>query len=216
MARYERIAVSAGAANLDSTVRQAVAVLEAGGVLGHPTCTVYGIGGAVRPEVDQRVAALKGRALDRSPLIRIALNTDELRQSFPDLEWNVSAMQLASRFWPGAMTLVLADGSGKGVAVRVEGHPVMRAVLKAWQGPIGSTSLNPSGEPAAATAGQAASYLALMPEVDVPVLLMDAGHLAGTPPSTLVSLLTPAPTVLREGAVPRQAIEDCLEGTTWP
>jgi L-threonylcarbamoyladenylate synthase len=216
MARYERIAVSAGAANLDPTVRRAVTVLEAGGVLGHPTDTVYGIGGAVRPEVDQRVAALKGRALDRSPLLRIALDADVLRRSFPDLEWNVWAKQLASRFWPGPLTLVLADSSGKGVAVRVEGHPVMRAVLKAWKGPIGSSSLNVSGEPPAATAGQAARYLAMMPDVDVPVLLLDAGHLAGTPASTLVSLLTPMPTVLREGAVPREAIEDCLEGTIRP
>lgn len=211
MARYETIAVSAGAAIWDPTVRRAVAVLEAGGVLGHPTDTVYGIGGAVRSEVDQRVAALKGRELDRSPLLRIALDADVLRRSFPDLEWSLRAKQLASRFWPGALTLVLPDSSGKGVAVRAEGHPAMRAVLKAWEGPIGSTSLNVSGEPPAVTAGQAARYLEMMPDVDVPVLLMDAGHLAGTPASTLVSLLTPTPTVLREGAVPLQAIEDCLK-----
>ena len=212
MARYETIAVSAGAAIVDSTVRKAVAVLEAGGVLGHPTDTVYGIGGAVRTEVDQCVAALKGRRLDQAPLLRIALDVGVLRGSFPDLEWNVWAKQLALRFWPGALTLVLADGSGKGVAVRVEGHPVMRAVLKAWKGPIGSTSLNVSGEPPAATAEQAARYLAMMPAADVSVLLLDVGPLAGMPASTLVSLLTPTPTVLREGAVPRQAIEDCLRG----
>jgi len=212
VARYETIAVSAGAAIVDSTVRKAVAVLEAGGVLGHPTDTVYGIGGAVRTEVDQCVAALKGRRLDQAPLLRIALDVGVLRASFPDLEWNVWAKQLALRFWPGALTLVLADGSGKGVAVRVEGHPVMRAVLKAWKGPIGSTSLNVSGEPPAATAEQAARYLGMMPAADVSVLLLDVGPLAGMPASTLVSLLTPTPTVLREGAVPRQAIEDCLRG----
>jgi L-threonylcarbamoyladenylate synthase len=214
--RYETLAVSAGAAIPALTVRRAVAVLEAGGVLGHPTDTVYGIGGAVRPEVDQCIGALKGRELDRSPLLRIALDAGVLRRSFPDLEWNAAAEQLAWRFWPGALTLVLPDSSGKGVAVRVEGHPVTRAVLKAWKGPIGSTSLNISGKRPAVTAGQAARYLSMMPDVGVPVALIDGGDLAGTPASTLVSLLTPTPTVLREGAVPRQAIEDCLQGTILP
>ena len=216
MERYETIAASGGAAILDRAVRQAVGVLSAGGVLGHPTDTVYGIGGPARPEVDRRVAALKGRSLDQSPLLRIALDAEVLRRSFPGLEWNESAGRLASRFWPGALTLVLADGSGTGVAVRVEGHPVMRAVLKAWGAPISSTSLNVSGELPAVTAGQAGRYLEMMPDPEIPVLLLDAGRLDGGPPSTVLSLLTPTPTILREGAVPRDAIADCLERPVLP
>jgi L-threonylcarbamoyladenylate synthase len=197
---------------MDRAVRKAVEVLEAGGVLGHPTDTVYGIGGAARNEVDRRVAELKGRSVERSPVLRIALDADVLRAFFPELEWTLPAERLAARFWPGALTMVLADGSGRGVAVRAEGHPVMRAVLKAWNAPIGSTSLNSVGEPPAVTARQAGAVLEMMPDVDVPVLLMDAGHLSGPPPSTLVSFLTATPEFLREGAVSRAAIEACLEG----
>lgn len=193
-------------------VRKAVGVLESGGVLGHPTDTVYGLGGAVRPEVDRRVAELKGRSLERSPLLRIALDVEVLRAAFPGLEWTEQADRLAARFWPGALTMVLPDGSGLGVAVRVEGHPVMRAVLREWKAPMGSTSLNLAGEPAAVAASQARAVLESMPDVDGPVLLMDTGDLTGPPPSTLVSFLTGTLEFLREGAVSRDAITDCLAG----
>jgi len=212
--RYETIAVSAGAASLDGGVRKAVEVLRAGGMLAHPTETVYGIGGAARPEVDLRVAALKGRALDRAPLLRIALDTRVLLLAFPDLVWPREARRLALRFWPGALTLVLEDGSAQGTAVRVEAHPVMRAVLEEWKAPIGSTSLNFSGEPPAVTAVQAGRCLDMMLDVDVPVLLLDAGDLSGPPPSTLVSFLGSVPEVLREGAVRSSAIQDCLTETS--
>lgn len=216
MARYESIVASSGAASLRSSVRRAVEVLQAGGVLAHPTQTVYGIGGAMRPDVDRWVATMKGRDLGESPLLRIASGIEDLRRAFPALVWTPEAERLAHRFWPGSLTLVLSDGSPLGQAVRVEGHPVMRAVLQAWKAPIGSTSLNLSGEPPAITARQAASNLAAMAGVEAPVLLLDAGDLAGPPPSTLVSLLGPAPTVLREGAVPAAAIEDCLRGERRP
>ena len=214
MTLYETIAVSAGAASLDGGVRKAVEVLRAGGMLAHPTETVYGIGGAARPEVDLRVAALKGRALDRAPLLRIALDTQVLLLAFPDLVWPREARRLALRFWPGALTLVLEDGSAQGTAVRVEAHPVMRAVLQEWKAPIGSTSLNFSGELPAVTAVQASECLDMMRDVDVPVLLLDAGDLSGPPPSTLVSFLGSVPEVLREGAVRSAAIQDCLTETS--
>jgi L-threonylcarbamoyladenylate synthase len=199
VARYETLAVPSGTASLDLVVRTAVEVLEAGGVLGHPTDTVYGIGGAAREEVDRRVAKLKGRSLEEFPVLRIALDAGALQTFFPDLEWTEQAERLAARFWPGSLTMVLGDGSGGAVAVRAEG-----------QAPIGSTSLNAAGEPPAVTARQAGATLETMPEVDVPVLLIDAGHLPGPPPSTLVSLVTATPEFLRDGAVSRDEIEDCL------
>jgi L-threonylcarbamoyladenylate synthase len=212
VARYETLAVPHGTANLDLMARTAVEVLRAGGVLGHPTDTVYGIGGAAHAEVDRRVAKLKGRSLEESPILRIVLDGHALRTFYPDLEWTEQAERLAARFWPGSLTIVLDDGSGRSVAVRAEGHPVVRAVLREWNAPISSTSLNVAGAPPAVTGRQAGAILERMPEVDVPVLLIDAGHLPGPPPSTLVSLVTSTPEFLRDGAVSRDAIEDCLHG----
>ena len=197
---------------MERAVQWAVDVLEDGGVLAHPTDTVYGIGGAALPEVDLQVARLKGRTLDAAPLIRIAADTETLEAAFPELLWPVEARRLALGFWPGALTLVLEDGSGRGTAVRVEGHPVIRAVLGAWGAPIGSTSLNLAGESAALTSRQSRECLDRMPDVEAPVLFLDAGTLPGPPPSTLVSFLGKVPEVLREGAVPADAIQRCLKG----
>ncbi len=213
MTRYESVAVSPGAASVERAVQRAVEVLRAGGVLAHPTDTVYGLGGAALPEVDLEVATLKGRTLDSAPLIRIAADTETLQTAFPELVWPVEARRLALGFWPGALTLVLEDGSGRGTAVRVEGHPLIQAVLRAWAAPIGSTSLNLAGEPPAVTARQARECLERMPDVEASVVFLDAGALPGPPPSTLVSFLDSVPVVLREGAVPAAAIQDCLRGT---
>ncbi len=198
---------------MERAVQRAVEVLRAGGVLAHPTDTVYGLGGAALPEVDLEVATLKGRTLDSAPLIRIAADTETLQTAFPELVWPVEARRLALGFWPGALTLVLEDGSGRGTAVRVEGHPLIQAVLRAWAAPIGSTSLNLAGEPPAVTARQARECLERMPDVEASVVFLDAGALPGPPPSTLVSFLDSVPVVLREGAVPSAAIQDCLRGT---
>lgn len=198
---------------MERAVQRAVEVLRAGGVLAHPTDTVYGLGGAALPEVDLEVATLKGRTLDSAPLIRIAADTETLQAAFPELVWPVEARRLALGFWPGALTLVLEDGSGQGTAVRVEGHPLIQAVLRAWAAPIGSTSLNLAGEPPAVTARQARECLERMPDVEASVVFLDAGALPGPPPSTLVSFLDSVPVVLREGAVPAAAIQDCLRGT---
>jgi L-threonylcarbamoyladenylate synthase len=58
------------------------------------------------------------------------------------------ARVLASRFWPGPLTLVLDAQSGKTVGVRVPAHPVARALLSSHGGPLYATSANRSGESA--------------------------------------------------------------------
>jgi L-threonylcarbamoyladenylate synthase len=152
------------------------------------------------------------RSADDTPILRIGLDSNMLRRAFPNLIWPATAERLASRFWPGALTLILKDDSGSSVALRVEGHPVTRAVLDGWGAPIGSTSLNLAGASPAVTSEEAHGFLAAMPDPGVPVLLLDCGELVGPPPSTMVAFLGSSPTVLREGAISREAIADCLKG----
>ena len=212
MARFEKVAASGEPASLARVVERAVEVLCAQGIVAHPTDTVYGIGGACTPDVDSRVAALKGRGVEGSQLLRIAADATAIRSFFPDLEWNTWAEALADMFWPGPLTLVLDDGTGTGVAVRVEGHAVLASVLRAYGAPISSTSLNRAGESPAVTSVEAKRNLDRMPDAGIQILLIDAGELPGPPPSTLVSLAGSEPVVLREGALSAESILDCVRG----
>lgn len=209
MATYERVC-AADPATLDVYVARAVEILAAGGLLAHPTQTVYGIGGAVRPEVDRCAARLKGRDADRYPLLRIASDRSALRATFPGLEWTEAASALADRYWPGPLTLILDDESGSTVAVRVEAHPVTRSILSAWGGAIGSTSLNVTGMPPAAKLSEARRCLEGMPDAGVTTLLVEAGDLAGEPASTLVSFVSGRPRVVREGSITAEEVLRCV------
>ncbi len=205
MARFEDLGTRPeGAARVDA----AVDVLARGGLLAHPTATVYGIGGPAGPVADAEVERLKGR--EGAPVLRIVADVGRLRDLYPAASWPDEAAILAASFWPGPLTLVLDDGSAAGLAVRVEPHPLTRAVLSAWGGALGSTSLNRSGRPPARTEDEARRTLEALPEARAPLAFLPAGDLDGPPPSTLVSLREAAPRLLRAGAIPVSSIEAAL------
>lgn len=188
--------------------RAAAAALAEGAVLAHPTETVYGLGG-LSPELDEVIARLKGRAADR-PLLRIGPDAATIRARHPDLRWTGTADRLAGAFWPGPLTLVLDDG-GSGTGVRAEGHPLTRRVLETLEATMSSTSLNRTGEAPAAGPEEARSALEAMPASGVTVVWLEAGELAGGPPSTVISLRGEVPRVLREGAVEVRRLEETLD-----
>lgn len=190
-------------------VEGAVGTLRDGGLLVHPTESVYGIGGVPRA-LDDEIARLKGRSADR-PLLRLAASRDALRRAHPGLRWSREAEALADAFWPGPLTLVLDDGSGSGLGVRVEGHPLTRRVLVELDDTMSSTSLNRSGEEPASTEEEVRRALEAMPPAEVPVFRLEAGTLPGPPPSTVLSLRGRRPRLLREGAVPLERIAELLD-----
>lgn len=193
-------------------VDAAVAHLSLGGLLAHPTGTVYGIGGTPDAELEGEVARLKGRP--RGPgLVHLVAEADEVRRAWPEAAWPASASRLAARFWPGPLTLVVDDGSGHGIAVRVEPHEFTRSVVRRLGAPLTSTSLNRTGEPPAADPGAARVVLEGMPGSQLAVLFVDAGPLPGPPPSTLVRVPGEggqAFDVLRVGAIDRDRIGEAL------
>ena len=191
-------------------VQRAVEVLRDDGLFVHPTSTVYGLGARAEPRLDAVVARLKGYAEDR-PLIRLAASSTQVRQRRPDAVWPTSAERLSDRFWPGGLTLVLEDGSEAGIAVRVDGHPVARAVPAALDDLVSSTSLNRAGGEPARDPDKAMEVLAGMPSPDRPCAFLDAGSLPASPPSTILSLREDPPRVLRDGAVDTRVLAECLE-----
>lgn len=205
---------AAGVRHLDGTTAEGSAeaanVLEAGGLVVHPTSTVYGIGGAATAALDAEIARLKGRSPD-TPFIRLAPSVDALRAECPHLEWDDRARRLAAGFWPGSLTLVLPDGTARGLAVRVDAHRVVAALLARWGRLMSSTSLNPHGAPPCRTPESVLAVLGGLPSTEVPIAFLDAGPLPAAPPSTVVTLLERPARVLREGAVPLEAVRGCIE-----
>lgn len=186
--------------------------LQAGGLIAYPTETVYGFGCALLPEPLRRLTRLKARGPDQPFLLLIRGPED-----VPGLAWTDDARRLAEAFWPGPLTLALADpahrfpdavrGSSGAVAVRVSPQPATAAILAAAGGPITSTSANRPGQPPSLDAGAAAR--AFGAEV-AGALVLDGGALPPSEPSTILDCAGPTPRLVRAGALPINEIEDLV------
>jgi L-threonylcarbamoyladenylate synthase len=179
--------------------------LEAGGLVAHPTETVYGFGGLTTPAGLAALRRLKpGR--DRPFIVLIPSAESAAR-----LAWTPDARALASVFWPGALTLVLADpansfppdlhGEHGGVAIRVTSHPVTRALVERLGCPLTSTSANLPGQPPA-TSGAEALAAAVEAGAGSELWVLDAGRLEPSAPSTVVDCTGGVARVVRAGATP--------------
>jgi L-threonylcarbamoyladenylate synthase len=197
-----------------AVIAVAAAALGAGGVVGLPTETVYGVAVLPRPEPLRALLAAKDRPADKG----IPLLVDRLDQVAGLLVVSDAALRLAERFWPGPLTLALplrvADGvpvelSGgrASLAVRIPDHAVPRSLARQL-GPIAVSSANRSGEPEAHSAAELVvsigAWLALV---------IDDGPVRGGVPSSVVSVDADGHIeILREGAVPRIDLEATLAG----
>ena len=122
------------------------------------------------------------------------------------------ARQLAARFWPGPVTLIVpkvrtlpeAVSATDTVAVRVPDHPVARALLRA-AGPMAVTSANLSGQVSPTNTEELVRQL----NGRIP-LVLDGGETPGGIPSTLVDCLGAEPVILREGPVTMEKILEAL------
>lgn len=184
---------------MTATTRVLLDELHAGRPIAIPTDTVYGIAvlphrvGAVR-----RVFELKGRPLDK-PMPVLGWDIASLH---PVVEFDSVAAELADRFWPGPLTLVLPRAVGfdhdlggsfaPDIAVRVPNRAAVLDLLRET-GPLAVTSANPSGEPAASSPEQVKAYFG------DDLVILDDGEVGGTA-STVVKLAG-APTILREGPI---------------
>ncbi len=194
-----------------SALEPLVAALEAGGVVGVPTDTVYGI--ACRPD-DAAALARVYAVKRRPPEMAVGLLAATAEQLEPLVAMPAAARRLAAAFWPGGLSLVLAAIPGGGLAVprpggtlmvRVPGHPLLRELL-GRTGPLAVTSANRHGEPACTTAAEVAERLG--GELDA---LLDGGPGDGRG-STIIDLTEDPPRVLRTGPVSFDQLRPHLGG----
>ena len=134
-------------------IAEAARLIASGLPVAMPTETVYGLAAdATSGEAVARIYEAKGRPSFNPLIVHVA---DEAQASeFALFDGDASA--LATRHWPGPLTLVLPLRAGSPIAslvtaglstiaVRAPAHPAMRALIRAVGGPLAAPSANASG-----------------------------------------------------------------------
>ena len=193
-------------------IQTAADLLRAGGLVGIPTETVYGLGAnGLDPAAVGRIFQAKGRPQD-NPLILHIPGADWLERYCRDIP--AAAYELARRFWPGPLTMVLRrrdnvpDQVTAGldtVGMRCPAHPLCRAVIQAADVPVAAPSGNTSGRPSPTTA---AHWLVDMDgRIDA---ILDGGPCSVGVESTIVDLTCTPPRLLRPGGITLEQLRAAL------
>ncbi|MBX7099224.1 MAG: threonylcarbamoyl-AMP synthase [Myxococcaceae bacterium] len=197
---------------VDALLDQAVGLLRAGGVVGLPTETVYGLAALASQEhAVRRIFAIKRRPSNHPLIVHLASAdaVDRWAKNVPDV-----ARTLARAFWPGPLTLVLertavasdaVTGGQDTVALRVPDHPLALELLRRLDDGLAAPSANRFGKLSPTTAQHVRDDLGA--DVD---LVLDGGPCAVGVESTIVDCSKGAPRVLRPGGVSGQALAAAL------
>ena len=185
-------------------LERAVAVLKNGGVVAIPTDTLYGLAADVfNTAALDRVFAVKGRPDDLALPVLVSgwEQVKRVAENFPP-----QAQNLAERFWPGGLTLVVQKipglpdrltAGGPTVAVRMPGHPVPIQLIDGLGGPITGTSANISGGADLLTLAELTDQIGS--RVDY---IVKSGPEPGGTASTVIDITSGHPKLLRDGAIP--------------
>jgi L-threonylcarbamoyladenylate synthase len=201
---------------IEAALPATIAHLNARKVLGYPTETVYGFGGAVDRESVANLIALKGRPPNK-PFLLIVSSSEMITRL--GLHLTSYASQLAARFWPGPLTMVLPGGERRvpeqlrgpegGIAVRWTPHRGLARLVQAYGEPITSTSANRPGVPPAMQAADIVDQWT--DEVQRgSLLVLDGGQLVDSPPSTVVDCTGRRPRVIRPGALSAETLRSSV------
>lgn len=193
-------------------ISAAVQVLQAGGLLGLPTETVYGL--AADADSDAAVAAIfatKGRPANHPLIVHVA-GADQVPHfaaSVPDF-----AARLMQAFWPGPLTLILphrpgvataATGGQETVGLRCPSHPVAQGVLQA----CAALGLHGLAAPSANKFGRVSPTTAahVQAEFGDDLLVLDGGACDVGIESTIIDCSRGTPVLLRPGLITRAQVE---------
>ena len=189
--------------------REASRLLREGRVAAFPTETVYGLGAdACNDRAVAGIFEAKGRPRF-NPLI---VHFTGQAQAETQVRFGPLARELAARFWPGPLTLVLprrkdcqisflCSAGLDSLGVRVPDHPVGQTLLKACGCPLAAPSANASGKISPTTAQHVSESLG-----DRVPLILDGGPCPVGLESTVVDLSEEAPRLLRPGGIPEEQI----------
>ncbi len=206
MSRQRTRILSAG----EEAIAEGARLIGAGKLVAFPTETVYGLGADATS--DRAVAALFA-AKDRPRFNPLIVHFADAEGAARTCEFDATARRLTDEFWPGPLTLVLrrrpetdisllVSAGLDTIAVRVPGHPVAEALLRAAPCPVAAPSANPSGAVSPTSAAHVAQSLEGRCEA-----IIDGGTCPVGIESTVVDLSQETPMLLRPGGVTAERIE---------
>jgi len=195
-----------------SEISRAAALIRAGELVAFPTETVYGLGAnALDAAAVAKIYVAKGRPSD-SPLI-VHVDSIEMARGLVS-DWPDKAKELAQRFWPGPLTLVLPkqahvpDNLTAGLdtaGIRMPKNEIALALIRAAGVPIAAPSANRFMELSPTTAAHVRETLG-----DRVAMVLDGGPAAVGIESTVLSLVGPRATLLRPGMLTKAEIEEVI------
>lgn len=199
-------------AKIATHIAPAVKFLKANDLVAIPTETVYGLGGnAINETAISKIFEVKRRP-KFDPLIAHIGHLDALDKLVTEVP--EKATQLAKRFWPGPLTLLLpkrddvpdllTSGSDR-VAVRMPKHPLTLDLLNQLEFPLAAPSANPFGYVSPTTAQHVNDQLGK----DIPYIL-DGGTCTIGLESTIVGFEADEVIVYRLGGLPLEEIIDVV------
>ncbi|HEX4242654.1 MAG TPA: L-threonylcarbamoyladenylate synthase [Steroidobacteraceae bacterium] len=195
-----------------SEIEEAVATLRAGDLVVFPTETVYGLGAnAADPDAVRKIFAVKGRPPDHPVIVHL----DDPRYLHRWVsEVPPVAEQLAAKFWPGPLTLIMpkADnvndivtGGQSSIGIRVPSHPIAQQLLNAFGGGLAAPSANRYGRLSPTKPEHVRDELG-----DAVRVILDGGDSPIGLESTIVSCLDNEARLLRPGFVTRSQLEQVV------
>lgn len=195
-----------------SEIEEIAALLKKGEAVAIPTETVYGIAAdCFNEKAVGKIFEAKGRPSDNPLIVHIAKKEDInlLVKEVPE-----KGKRLIEKYWPGPLTVILpkkecvsdrVSGNLPTVAVRMPSHPVARAIIEAANTPLAAPSANISGFPSPTSA----SYVKDDMYGRLPAIV-DGGDCDFGIESTVVTLATEPPMLLRPGAVTYEQLKEEL------
>lgn len=182
-------------------IRRAAAIVKGGGVIAFPTDTVYGLGcDPHNPGALGKLVFMKGKRKKPFPIL---VSSPKLAQQIAEMDSRARA--LASRFWPGPLTIVarsrvrfpeLLTKRKKTIAVRCPGSPLALKLIRKCGGLLTGTSANITGGPPCTNAEMVRRLFG--ETIDA---VVDGGHSPRRETSTIVRMHSRGVTILRKGPI---------------
>ncbi len=198
-------------------IEQALSILRDGGVIAHATETCYGLACDLgNPDAVKKLFAIKQRPTHQP----VSALFESLEQAKQYVEWNEEADELAKKYLPGPLTLILRMKSqaprplfpipdpspSPTLGVRISSHPLAQQLVSAFGSPLSTTSANLHGQSNPYSSADILSQFTSRnsepgtqhPEPDI---LLDSGPIPMAPPSTVIDLTGGNSGVLRRGEI---------------